>query len=304
MTFELTDELLDSIISALENQEKKFVINSTESSLVEKTEKITADDDLFYDLPEWSSKDGFSLREQFVNELHSPMARTDLQNVLRSGRGVFRGFKDVLKSYPEVEKRWHFFKNKKLIAYVNQWYNSLREIWGLEQLDYEQEDSDETENLLDDDFVFLPFNFTVDADDIKKSISAVTEDYRASLPQELCNAFTEIWKAKIEHGFDRNSYGFVCRNFSKELAGYGLFAQCLVNAPETVLLTGLFVQEKYRGLGIGKKLLEDSLSELKNRHFKWVVIADTIVPETVAPLLLRSGFKQIESGYVCDLSAD
>ena len=119
MTFELTDELADSIISALENQEKRFVVDSKSGLLAEKTQDFVCDEENFYELPSWDSKDGFDLMEGFVNELHSPMARNDLLNVLRSGRGVFRGFKDVLKSYPEVEKRWHFFKNRQLINYIN-----------------------------------------------------------------------------------------------------------------------------------------------------------------------------------------
>ena len=129
MTFELTDELVDSIISALENQEKKFAVDAESNSLIEKTNFVECDEDSLYELPEWSSKDGFSIMEEFVNELRSPIARNDLLTVLRSGRGVFRGFKNVIKSYPEVEKKWHYFKNKKLISYVNQWYNSLRETY-------------------------------------------------------------------------------------------------------------------------------------------------------------------------------
>ena len=64
------------------------------------------------------------------------------------------------------------------------------------------------------------------------------------------------------------------------------------------------MQEKYRGLGIGRKLFEQSLAELKKRRFKWVLIANTIIPETITPLLLCSGFKPIGSGYIADLFLD
>ena len=96
----------------------------------------------------------------------------------------------------------------------------------------------------------------------------------------------------------------MCRSFSKEFAGCAVFAPCLEKAQNTVLLTSFFVQEKFRGLGIGRKLFEQSLAELKNRRFKWVLIADTIIPEAITPLLMRSGFKQIGSGFIADLSAD
>ncbi|MGN0730472.1 MAG: GNAT family N-acetyltransferase [Treponema sp.] len=301
MVFELTDELVNSIISALENQDKKFMVDAASNSLAEKTEDIICDEENYYELPLWNSADGFSLMEQFANNLHSPIARNDLQNVLHSGRGVFRGFKDVLKSYPEVEKKWHYFKNKQLIYYVNQWYNSLRETWGLEKLDYEIE---ETEDLLSDDFVFTQYDFTCDRDEVLKCIDSVAKDYCAELPDEISNALSDLWKARADDGFGKNACGFVCRSFSKEFAGSVIFAPCLDNAPNTVLLTSFFVQEKYRGLGIGRKLFEQSLAELKKRRFKWVLIANTIIPETITPLLLCSGFKPIGSGYIADLFLD
>lgn len=298
MIFELTGELTDAIISALENQEKRFIVDAGSNSLVEKTDTSVCDEEKYYELPKWDSADGFSLMEAFTNNLHSPIARNDLQTVLRSGKGVFRGFKDVLKSYPEVEKKWHYFKNKQLVSYVNQWYNSLRETWGLEKLDCEIE---ETEDLLSDDFVFSPYDFTCDGNEVLECIDSVAHDYCASLPGEIQNALSDLWKARAGDGLGKNACGFVCRSFSKEFVGSAIFAPCLDNAPNTVLLTSFFVQEKYRGLGIGRKLFEQSVAELKKRRFKWVLIANTIIPETMTSLLLCSGFTQIGSGYIADL---
>lgn len=300
MTFELTDELVDSIISALENQEQQFAVDASSGVLVEIND-VEVDEDSFYMIPSWSSADGFNLMEQFVNSLHSPMARNDLLTVLRSGRGVFRGFKDVLKSYPEVEKKWHYFKNKQLITYVNQWYNSLRETWGLEKLDCEIE---ETEDLLRDDFTFLPYDHSCDSEEVLESLDSVAKEYSKELPEEVGLALADLWKSKSEAGFGKNACGFVCRSYSKEFAGCAVFAPCLTNAPNTVLLTSFFVQKKYRGLGIGRELFQQALAELKNRHFKWVLIANTIIPESITPLLVRSGFKQIGSGYIADLFAN
>ena len=300
MVFELTDELVDSIISALENQEQQFAVDASSGRLVE-IKDIECDEDSFYMIPTWSSADGFNLMEQFVNSLHSPMARNDLLTVLRSGRGVFRGFKDVLKSYPEVEKKWHYFKNKQLINYVNQWYNSLRETWGLEKLDCEIE---ETEDLLRDDFTFLPYDYSCDSEEIFEGLDLVAKEYSAEYHSEVGLALADLWKAEPEVKFGKNAYGFVCRSYSKEFTGCAIFAPCLKNAPNTVLLTSFFVQKKYRGLGIGRELFELALAELKNRHFKWVLIANTIIPESITPLLLRSGFKPIGSGYIAELFAN
>lgn len=300
MTFELTDELVDSIISALENQDQQFAVDASSCLLVNKNE-VECDEESFYELPEWSSADGFSLMEKFVNDLRSPMARNDLLTVLRSGRGVFRGFKDVLRSYPEVEKKWHYFKNKELINYVNQWYNSLRETWGLEKLDCEVE---ETEDLLRDDFIFIPYDYQCDSNEVLDCLDEVAKDYCSAYPDEIGQALSDLWRARTDNGFGKNACGFICRSYSKEFAGCAVFAPCLENAPNTVLLTSFFVQEKYRGLGIGRELFEQSLAELKNRHFKWVLIANTIIPESITPLLLRSGFKQIGSGFIAELFAN
>lgn len=300
MTFELTDELVDSIISALENQDQQFAVDASSGVLIEKKE-IECDEDVYYELPSWSSADGFNLMERFVNSLHSPMARNDLLTVLRSGRGVFRGFKDVLRSYPEVEKKWHYFKNKQLINYVNQWYNLLRETWGLETLDCEIEETDE---LLHDDFIFNPYDYTCDSAEILEHLDTVAKDSCSEYPEEVGLALADLWKSKADAELNKNASGFVCRSYSKDFAGCAIFAPCLKNAPKTVLLTSFFVQKKYRGLGIGRELFELALAELKGRHFKWVLVADTMIPESVTPLLLRLGFKPIGSGYIADLFAE
>ena len=83
MTFELTDELLDSIISAMDNQDEVYVVDAAKGVLVQRF----GDEQNYYSLPEWKPADGFSIRESFVNELHAPLAREELQNVLHSGRG-------------------------------------------------------------------------------------------------------------------------------------------------------------------------------------------------------------------------
>lgn len=297
MYFELTDALVDSIINALDNQNQRFAVDASSSTLVEIFED-ECDEDRFYIIPSWTSDDGFALMEQFVNSLHSPIARNDLLNVLRSGRGVFRGFKNVLKSYPEVEKKWHYFKNKQLIKYVNQWYNSLRETWGLEKLDCEIE---ETKDILQDDFTFLPYNYLEDRNELLEGLELIAKEYAQNLPKEIELALRDLWMSKLEDNFGKNACGFICRSVSKEFVGCATFAPCLENAPNTVILTSFFVHEKFRGLGIGRELLEMTLTKLKDLHFKWVVITNSIMPETITSLLLRSGFKSIGTGYIADL---
>ena len=122
MIFTLTDLLLNDIVSALENQEKKFFVDAEKGTLVEDSESVNADENYYYELPEWNSADGFRLREEFVSNLLDPIVHEKLQDILHSGRGVFKNFRNIIKEYPEIEKRWHIYKNRAMHKYINQWY--------------------------------------------------------------------------------------------------------------------------------------------------------------------------------------
>ena len=51
MVFALTDSLSQEIINALENQEKQFLVDAKNSSLIEKNDTVKADDENFYEIP-------------------------------------------------------------------------------------------------------------------------------------------------------------------------------------------------------------------------------------------------------------
>ncbi len=301
MVFELTDALMDSIIKSLENQDKSFLVDAKNGTLIEKTDSIEADEDLYYSIPGWNSADGFALMEAFVNSLHSPMAYNDLQTVLHSGKGVFRGFKNVLKDYPEVLRRWHYFKNKQFQIYVSQWYNSLREIWGLEKLDYETED---VEDLVRDDFEFFEYDSSRDRESVSGYLASIADTECSEWTPEIKGAVTEVLLNQFNYGTSQSESGFICRTVSDEFAGCVVCAKCPSCSEKTVLITGFFVLEQYRGLGIGKELLLLALSKLKEHGMHWVIIANTFIPESMAHLLDRAGFEKLGSGFVANLFAE
>lgn len=300
MVFELTDALLDSIIKALENQENSFLVDAQKCALIS-SQSVKADEDKYYKIPEWNSADGFALMEDFVNNLHSPLAYTDLQAVLHSGKGVFRGFKDVLKSYPIIQRRWHYFKNKQLSLYVNQWYNSLRETWGLEQLDYEGED---VEDLVYNDFSFQEYNPATDRDCVIGYMEEIAKEYGFEWTEDVQNAIKDIWLNQFEYGNSNGEFGFICKTALQDFAGNIIFAPCNHTSNKTVILTSFFVLKTYRGLGIGKELLSMSLATLKQRGFEWVIIANTFIPDTMQPLLTSYGFEKFGSGFILNLFAN
>ena len=296
MTFNLTDELADAILSALENQEKKFLIKAADNSLTDAS-AVRDDEENYYALPEWDSAAGFKLREEFVNGLHSPLAHDELQNVLHSGRGVFRNFKSVLKEFPEVEKLWHLFRRRKMHSYIDGWYNSLREIWGLERLDRTPEES---EDLVHNDFSFQEYDPVKDRDIILNSAAVLDSD--CNWPQEIKDAVSQLWEHLFEYGNSVSQSGFVCRALNGDFAGCITAAPFLSHAEKTVILTSFFVPEAYRGLGIGSELFSMCLSDLQKRGKQYVLTANTIIPDTIIPLLERTGFQKTGSGYAAKLS--
>ena len=298
MQFELTDSLIDDIISAMENQDVEYAVDAAEGQLViSDSDGHIPDDDQYYSLPEWGPSDGFELREDFVNNLHSPLAREELQSAMHSGRGVFKNFRNVLKSYPEIDKRWHIFKHRSMSARINEWYNSLREIWGLEKLDQLPESD---ESLVHDDFSFKEYDSAADRKTILLNITAgACED--ESLPPEVNEAFYGLWKASFEGASEKNQTGYICFSLSDEFAGCITTSPLLENREQVYVITNLFVPEQFRGLGIGTELIEMCITSLQNCGKKWVLVPNLFAPDILQPLLTRTGFRKINSGYLLSL---
>src|SRR5574344_302084 len=312
MIFELTDTLAESILFSMEDQEVKWMVSAEKGVVVpvdaasragEQYQFVSKgagiDDENFYALPEWTSGDGYELLESFTDNLHAPLARAELKQVLVSGRGVFKNFKNVLKAYPEVERKFHFFKDSQMKSRLMEWYNDLRESWGLEKL--ETSDIEDVDDLVQDDFVFRQYDSVKDKDDIAKGAGLVAEEYERQFAGEVGNAVAELWLRQSAYCNADEKCGFICRTQSDEFTGCVLVSFCPSSAKKTVTLTDFFVLQNYRGLGIGKELFSECLASLKKRGIQWVLTATMIIPESIEPLLTRSGFEKIGSGFVADL---
>ena len=297
MTFSLTESLLNEIQSALENQEQQFLVDAAQNKLVQKTDGLKGDDEFFYDLPEWDSAAGFKLREDFVERLNAPLAHEALQEVLHSGRGVFRNFRNVIKDYPEVEKKWHIYKNNKMMCYINNWYNNLREVWGLEKLDYVPESDD---SLIHDDFSFTAFT-QENKKELLLHMNAAFRERNENLSPELSQAIYNIWLEQFELAESKGELGFICRSFSNDFAGCITVSQVSQKQEKVMVLTSLFVPEAFRGLGIGTELINMCLSELKKLGKTWLILPNMTVPDYLESLLLRTGFNKIDSGFAAEL---
>lgn len=297
MTFELTVRLTDEILNALENQEKEFLIDADKGCLIEKTEDLTADEEKLYKIPDWTSADGFRIREDFLENLHSPAAREELQEILHSGRGVFKNFKNTLKKYPEVDKKWHIFKNRIMKFYINDWYNELRELWGLEKLDQFPESD---ENLIHDDFSFNLFNPETDTDRILQ-IHKLNNGGTDGTPEEIKTAMDTLWQRHFLSYPPESQTGFICTGISEDFAGCITAAPVSEQQENLAVLTSFFVNEQFRGLGIGTELLSMCLAMLKKNGIRWILLPNIIIPEIIRPLLTRNGFEQTGYGYAAKL---
>ena len=270
MTFELGDGLLDEIIYSMEDQDLEQVIDAAEGHVLPVGDGLgegvgpdELDDDTedrYYRLPEWTSGDGFELLRDFTNGLHSPLAREDLRRAMQGGRGVFRRFKDVLRSYPEVERKFFVFKENRMKARVVEWFNGLRESWGMERLAFSESDAlEETEELVLNDFMFREYDSGKDGDDTGRGSDFVAEEYARQFSFELGGAVAEQWRRLSSAREAGEKFGFVCRSHSDEFTGCLLFSFCPPSAKTAVVLTDFFVLQDYRGLGIGEELLAKCL---------------------------------------------
>lgn len=298
MKFELTVTLLNDIKTALENQEEKFLVDAEAGCLVQRDGENKSDNIQFYELPDWNSADGFKLREDFVTLLNAPIAKEELQEVLHSGRGVFKNFRLILKKYPEVEKKWFLYKNQIMGLYINNWYNELREIWGLEKLDYIPESD---EYLVHDDFTFVDYDSDVDNESIIHQLNAYFLGEDQDLSEDLRLAFFEIWKQGFESAESKGQTGIICKSLSEDFAGIITASPVTGKQDDIMMLTTLYVPVNFRGLGIGTELLSMYLSKLKENGKKWILMPNTIATDIIRPLLIGTGFKKVGSVYAASL---
>jgi ribosomal protein S18 acetylase RimI-like enzyme len=255
MRFELDKTLTDDILFCMENQDGEFLLDTREARVINiENDEIEDEPDFdgenrYISLPEWDSNDGFRLMEKFAVELKNPVIRYELSAALNVKKGVFRSFKNALERYPEAEKLWYKFKERKMKDEVTAWYNALREEWGLEPVGGEPED---ISFIVSEDFIFREGK-EGDAPDI------------AALRQFCVNELKENAQACIsETQAPFNLPDGVCiaaETASGEFCGY----ICAVKKEPYLQITRLEVKPEYRGMGIGKTLLAKLLEKAEGQ---------------------------------------
>lgn len=296
MDFSLSEELINEIIFSMEDQTSSYIFDSESCTLVKKESIDETKSDKYISLPTWDSVKGFHVMERFVSHLRNPMARVDLRDALFSGHGVFRNFKNVLKKYPEVYKMWHLYKEKEMKQIVVRWYNGLSEIWGFEKFSEDFEDDE----LIFDDFVFREYE-SKDEEHILLSNVNIVSEIEERFSGELGCAMSDLWLYQQEISCLEDDFTMIVETVSGDFAGFASLSVFSANAPQTVLLSTLFIEPDFRGLGLAKGLLETCLNKLKQRKIRWVLVSNSVISEKLGIFFLKLGFKKIDNNYLIDL---
>ena len=324
MTFILSPEIIDDIMFSMENQDQILSFDALEGICVDMDAidddyETVIDDQRYYDLPDWTSAQGFRVMEQFTARVHNPLLREALLNALGQRKGVFRRYKEVLRAAPAVEREWYRFKDRQMKAAVYEWYNDLRKFWGLEKISFEEET--ETQ-LLQEDFTFqvekrgtlnteLLHNFIrkteVRSDDGDKILSFDDFDERAAFEAARMLGYTSFFDANVcaaaeqKHGTTQHNAAYITASNENGLCGVCSIVAFPFN--ESFCIPFLRVLPEYRGLGLGKELLQRARSYTKPLA-DVLIFTDFCTPPYFITELERNGFERAGLLYVKDLSEE
>ena len=262
MRFELSPEMYDQIIFAMEDQGSRSFVHRSTGQVV--TEERLEPGDEYVPAPRWKPADGFHLMEGFVTAVPNRYYREQLRDALSSGRGVFRNFKNALKQSHDLEFSWYRFKEREMRRRVAEWYNQEREAAGLERLGPEP---DETEDLTISDFVVdtaLPHQLA--------GASYVDHEALLELGQVPASELATCVKQRLRALDAPGSHVVVARTPEDEVVGLAWARECEPaparepGAPSGEWeLVQLAVLSSFRGIGLAGRLLA-ALGQVAGDH--------------------------------------
>lgn len=294
--FSLTEEFIDQLIFAMEDQDQRFLIDFNTGGIVSSNEDLPD----YLEIPLWRQIEGFRLMEKFVSKLRNPLHRELLHSTLTSGKGVFRNFKDVLKKNGQLERLWFSFKEKEMRRLVRDWYDEQRELKGLQRLGPEPED---TEELLLSDFTIKPGSAEWLEAVLELDRQVFAENMKSTAPEKIEKLYREK-RSLIPGPLDEKCSLFVCETPEGELAGFawGAESENQLDSCMEMRLIQLAVVGNMRGLGMGAQLLHHFVRQTGSRGVRRLVAELSGPALKLAASFERLGF--VNSSLVMDLDLD
>jgi GNAT superfamily N-acetyltransferase len=307
MNFELTPELTDQIIFGMENQNEFFYLN-LQKGTVEAEKQVDpqskTDETLYVLIPRWNSADGFHLMEKFVDSLRNPVYRERLRAALAGGKGVFRNFKNILKEREDIQRLWFQFKEREMRSRVREWHEELCEAWGFQQLGPEPE---ETEELVLSDFIIETAPDSL-LGELEEWDFRAFEEACAGNPPDLTHLFY-LARRSLTEG-DGSKVVLRAATPAGETAGliWGIdawlserVAAVFADSPGVSFLLQIYVTPEFRGLGLGRLLLETYIRNAYRREMKRVVMDLWGGKQSMGRILDEYGFRSCRSSFQLDL---
>lgn len=264
----LSDEFLYQIIFCMEDQANEYCVDLKDGVITESAfvaDRREMDPQRFLELPPWYPSDGFRTMEKFVSTLRNPIYRERLKQVLQSGKGVFRQFKDVLHEQPSLERLWYYYKDKEIRRRIFHWYERHDEAFRLARLG-EEAPADRPDELLREDFTL-----TDDAgpymDEIRNAGEAISQRLMESgirTDRHLAVQIREAWK---EHEDDRH---LIALTLSGQFVA---FIRYRVYAKEGVSVIRCYmVKEEFQGLGVFHYLFDALCVSLNTQGIREIIV--------------------------------
>jgi len=238
----VTEEILERVVFGMENQKDRLFLDPSDGLL--RPEKD--DDGSLIPLPDWGPTDGYRLMDGFTGSLPDTAFRERLVDILHSGSGVFRNFKDALKERPELEGLWRRYKKREMRKTALSWLSRWSEALALEALGPEPEDWDQLSSV---EFI----------------IREIREEERVQI-----QSWNKLAEAENFPGISYDAWsvadsgsGFisVAEGPSGEIVGFSwLYMNYDSGRPEGRLIQ-VYVIPELRGLGIGRMLIAASMEQ-------------------------------------------
>ncbi|MFP4431634.1 MAG: GNAT family N-acetyltransferase [Spirochaetota bacterium] len=292
--FDLTPELLNQMIHAMEDQNTNYLLDVSDGTLRDTATVTDPEAPELTPIPDWEPSDGFELMESFVAGLANPEWRGRLREALTGGRGAFKRFKATAKQNHHVMAAWRRHKRVRMQRRVYDWYNDLRDTWGLNPLEPE-EGSEDRQALLFEDFSLRRTSLGPYREAIRELLGAAHRELYRKLPAPLAESLYEEppWLPSEAPG-SLVPEGIVALDPEEALAGvvWGNRRGALLELGE------ILVRPDYRGIGLGGLLFDRWVDDAIAEGVPYLLIRRGLAHPAIRALAAARDFEATEVGYL------